>query len=98
MVYREIDKQRTPYDVLLRHESPIAAVVAVVAIIAQHKVRARRDDQLVAVRIAQKFCRPAWRNLAWDSRLARRKIIAVRVPPPTLENCVAGVLERRAID
>src|SRR5688572_33483975 len=35
---REVDEQRLPFDVLLRHETPVAAVLRVVAIVAHHEV------------------------------------------------------------
>src|SRR5262249_49907641 len=46
ILYRPVNDQRTPDDILLRHKAPIPAVLAVITVIAHHKVISLRDDKL----------------------------------------------------
>src|SRR5579862_1953143 len=46
ILHRPINDQRTPNDILLRHKAPIPAVLAVVPVVAHHKVMSLRYDEL----------------------------------------------------
>src|SRR4051812_14672249 len=48
-VHAEVDEQRTSHDVLARHEAPVAAVGAVVAVVAHHEVVAFGHDELMVL-------------------------------------------------
>src|SRR5581483_7708674 len=45
-LHRPVDQQRPADDVFPRHESPIAAVLAVIAVVTHHKIAALRNDEL----------------------------------------------------
>src|SRR5206468_8776594 len=47
--HRPVNHQRTPHNILLRYKSPVAAVIAIVAIVAHHEVVALGHNQLAVL-------------------------------------------------
>src|SRR6266403_3685479 len=50
-VHGPINQERTPHNGVAVHESPVAAVLAVIAIVAHGEILSRRNDDLIALNI-----------------------------------------------
>ena len=73
---RPVDQQRPSNNIFTRHESPVAAVLAVVAIVSHHKIVAFGNNQLVVFHQLGHFF-PPLRIHGIVGRLGLRKIIAI---------------------
>src|SRR5277367_60499 len=74
-----IDEERPAYDVLARHEAPVATIEADGTIVAHGKISARRNDQVAGlIDVRRQIDRPAGGDVAGVARRNRREVIAIR--------------------
>src|ERR1700688_4375542 len=75
---RPVNQKRAPNDIFAQHESPVPAVLAVIAIVTQNKIVALGNNQLV---VFQQFrhCFPPFRIHSEDGRASLRKIVEIEI-------------------
>src|SRR5271170_1755569 len=75
---RPIDEKRPAYDILARHEPPIAAVEADGAIVAHGEITAWGDDQVLALNVRRQLHRPTGGHVAGLVGRDGREVVPVR--------------------
>src|SRR5947209_14061366 len=80
---REINNQRSAYDVGPRYKAPVTAIQALVAIVTQHKVLPLRDHHFSLHNVVLQLITPAPVGIA-RIRLLGREVVAVALRHPLL--------------
>ena len=75
--YGPVDEKRPTQDILPWNKPPVAAIHAVRAVVAHHKVIAGRDDQVEAMNLVLKCDRPFWRDAGLLSGSYEREVVNV---------------------
>src|SRR5208337_4284635 len=75
---RPVNQERTSDDILARHESPVPAVLAVIAIVTQNEIVAVGDNQLAVFHQFRHFL-PPFRIHFEDGRTSLRKIVEIEI-------------------
>ena len=73
---RPIDEERASDEVGARHESPVAAVVAVGPVVSHHEVVAGRNDEVFALDVSWEGRRTRWQGLRvpdWQGEQGSRR-------------------------
>src|SRR5260370_42220005 len=71
-IHRPVNQKRTPADGVAVHESPIPAVLTVIAVVAHGEILPGRNDDLAVVDIFL-YLRSPLRNRVWRHHLASRR-------------------------
>src|SRR5664279_98421 len=75
---RPINQKRASNDIFARHESPVPAVLAVIAIVTQNKIVVRGNNQQVVFNQLRHFL-PPFRIHAVVGRIGAREVVAIIV-------------------
>ena len=91
LVHRPVNQQRAADDVVGGNQSPIARIVAVIAVVAQDEVRTLRDDQLAVFHQFLGLDEPLGCDLV-RKESAVGKVVAELVTLSPVERCIFIVL------
>src|SRR5208337_3212519 len=75
---RPVNQERASDNILARHESPVPAVLAVIAIVAQNEIMALGDNQLVVFHQLWHFFPPS-RIHSVVGRIGAREVVAIEI-------------------
>src|SRR5581483_874255 len=74
-----VNEHGTPYYIFFGNESPKAAVITYVAIVAHSEVTLRGNDHVVALNVLLQHQLPIWKKIVVFGRRDRGEVIAIRV-------------------
>src|SRR5713101_2874901 len=75
---RPVNQKRASNDIFARHESPVPAVLAVIAIVTQNKIVALGNNQLVVLHQFRHFF-PPFRIHSIVGRIGPREVVAIEI-------------------
>src|SRR5260370_42306238 len=75
---RPVNQKWAPNDIFARHESPVSAVLAVIAIVTQNKIVALGNNQLVVFHQFRHFF-PPFRIHSVVGRIRAREVVAIKI-------------------
>src|SRR6202521_2243708 len=93
---RPVNQKRTPNDIFARHESPVPAVLAVIAIVTQNKIVILGNNQLVVFHQLRHFF-PPFRIHSVVGRIRPRGVVAIEIAERG-DVLHVGLPQRSAVD